>query len=194
VSREHPPPTSRPQRLRIGSLCTGYGGLDLAVQAVLGAQLAWYAETDRHACTVLARRFPGVDNLGDIRTVDWHTTVPVDIVTAGFPCQDISDAGRREGIRGAKSSLWTAVADAIRVLRPQLVFVENVAALLRRGLDIVHADLATLGYDTSWICLRASDIGAAHRRDRLFLLAARRDLLNQHRDHAGGDIADAVRP
>jgi len=74
------------------------------------------------------------------------------------------------------------------------VFVENVAALLRRGLDVVHADLAALGYDTSWICLRASDIGAAHRRDRLFLLAARRDLLSQHGDDAGGDIADAVRP
>ncbi len=199
MSREHPPPTSRPQRPRIGSLCTGYGGLDLAVQAVLGAQLAWYAETDRHACTVLAHRFPGVDNLGDIRTVDWNTTVPVDIVTAGFPCQDYPDAGKREGIRGAKSSLWTAVADAIRVLRPQLVFVENVAALLRRGLDVVQADLAALGYDTSWICLRASDIGAAHRRDRLFLLAARPDLLRRHGElshggDAGGDNADAVRP
>jgi len=129
-----------------------------------------------------------VDNLGDIRTVDWHTAAPVDIVTAGFPCQDISDAGKREGIRGAKSSLWGSVADAIRVLRPQLVFVENVAALLRRGLDVVAADLAALGYDTSWICLRASDIGAAHRRDRLFLLAARRDHLpSQHGDDAGGD-------
>ena len=88
MSREHPPPTSHPEALRIGSLCTGYGGLDLAVHAVLGGALAWYAETDRHACTVLAHRFPGVDNLGDIRTVDWNTTVPVDIVTAGFPCQD----------------------------------------------------------------------------------------------------------
>jgi DNA (cytosine-5)-methyltransferase 1 len=70
------------------------------------------------------------------------------------------------------------------------VFVENVAALRRRGLDVVHADLAALGYDTSWICLRASDIGAAHRRDRLFLLAARRD----HLTGGGGDVADAVRP
>ena len=91
MSREHPPPTSRPQRLRIGSLCTGYGGLDLAVQAVLGGQLAWYAEVDRHACTVLAHRFPGVVNHGDIRTVDWTRVAqvaPVDLVTAGFPCQD----------------------------------------------------------------------------------------------------------
>jgi len=191
----HPPPTTRPQGPRIGSLCTGYGGLDLAVGAVLGGQLAWYAETHRHACTVLAHRFGGIANLGDIRTVDWARVAPVDILTAGFPCQNISDAGRREGLHGAQSSLWTAVADAVRHLRPALVFVENVAALLRRGLDVVHADLATLGYDTSWICLRASDIGAAHRRDRLFLLAARRDLLDRHGvDEAGGDVADAVRP
>ncbi len=185
----HPPPRSRPQRLRIGSLCTGYGGLDLAVHAVLGGQLVWYAETDRHAQTVLAARFPGIPNLGDIRTVDWTGIPPVDIVTAGFPCQNISDAGKRDGITGAQSSLWTAVADAVRVLRPRLVFVENVAALLRRGLDVVHADLAALGYDTSWTCLRASDIGAAHRRDRLFLLATRQDLLDD-----GGDVADPVRP
>ena len=76
---------------RIGSVCTGYGGLDLAVHAVLGASLAWYAETDRHACAVLAHRFPGVDNLGDIRTVDWTTVTPVDVLTAGFPCQDYSE-------------------------------------------------------------------------------------------------------
>lgn len=195
MSLDNPPPQPphqhTPDRPRVGSLCTGYAGLDLAVNAVLGAHLAWYAEVDRHACTVLAHRFPGVDNLGDIRTVDWTQVASVDIVTAGFPCQDISDAGKREGIRGASSSLWRSVTDAVRHLRPRLVFVENVAALLRRGLDAVQADLAALGYDTSWICLRASDVGAAHRRDRLFLLAARRDLLNQH---GGGDVADAVRP
>ncbi len=180
-----------PDGPRIGSLFTGYGGLDLAVHAVLGGHLAWYAEVDRHAQTVLAHRFGGVVNLGDIRAVDWTQVAPVDVVTAGFPCQDISDAGKREGISGERSSLWRCVADAVRVLRPRLVFVENVAALLRRGLDAVQGDLAALGYDASWICLRASDVGAAHRRDRLFLLAARRDLLGEH---GGGDVADAVRP
>jgi DNA (cytosine-5)-methyltransferase 1 len=191
VSLAHQPPPPP----RVGSLCTGYGGLDLAVEAVLGGALAWYAETDRHAQTVLAHRFPGVANLGDIRTVDWTTVAPVDILTAGFPCQNISDAGKREGIHGDKSSLWRCVADAVRVLRPGYVFVENVAALLRRGLDVVQTDLATVGYDTSWIWLRASDIGAAHRRDRLFLLATRRELLDQPGgDDSGRDPADAVRP
>jgi DNA (cytosine-5)-methyltransferase 1 len=178
-----------PLPLRIGSLCSGYGGLDLAVELVLGGRLAWYAETDPHASTVLARHWTNVPNLGDLRAVDWTTVEPVDIITAGFPCQDISNAGKRAGISGVHSSLWTSVADAVRVLRPRLVVVENVAALLRRGLDVVHADLAALGYDTSWTCLRASDIGAAHRRDRLFLLAVPSDLVG-----GGGDVADTVRP
>ncbi|MEV4511519.1 DNA (cytosine-5-)-methyltransferase [Dactylosporangium sp. NPDC049525] len=174
---------------RIGSLCTGYGGLDLAVEWVLGGQLAWYAETDPHARTVCKHHWPDVANLGDIRTVDWSLVEPVEILTAGFPCQDISNAGKRAGITGEHSSVWTAVADAVRVLRPPLVFVENVAALLHRGFDVVHADLAEIGYDTRWACLRASDIGAAHRRDRLFLLAA-----DQQRLRSGADAADAVRP
>jgi DNA (cytosine-5)-methyltransferase 1 len=91
----HPPhhdgQDDTPDGLRIGSLCTGYGGLDLAVHAVLGGHLAWYAEVDRHAQTVLAHRFGGIDNLGDIRAVDRTTVAPVDIVTAGFPCQDYSE-------------------------------------------------------------------------------------------------------
>ncbi len=174
---------------RIGSLCTGYGGLDLAVELVLGGRLTWYAEVDQHARTVLEHRWPDVPNLGDIRAVDWTHVEPVDVLTAGFPCQDISNAGTRAGITGVHSSLWTSVADAVRVLRPRLVFVENVAALLRRGFDVVHRDLAALGYDTRWVCLRASDIGAAHRRDRLFLLAAPTE-----RRPGGADVADAVRP
>ncbi|MDZ5446546.1 DNA cytosine methyltransferase [Micromonospora sp. 4G57] len=173
---------------RIGSLCTGYGGLDMAVELVLGGHLTWYAEVDRHARAVLEHRWPGVPNLGDIRAVDWTRVEPVDVLTAGFPCQDISNAGKRAGIGGRHSSVWNAVADAVRHLRPPYVFVENVAALLRRGLDVVEADLAALGYDTSWTCLRASDIGAAHRRDRLFLLATTRG------GGEGADTADALRP
>lgn len=160
--------------LAAGSLCTGYGGLDLAVEAVTGGRLAWYADTDRAASRVLAARYPDLANLGDITTVDWSAVTPVDILTAGFPCQDISNAGRRAGITGARSSVWKAVAQAIRALQPHIAFVENVAALRGRGLDTVVGDLATIGYDSRWLCLRASDVGAAHRRDRLFLLARRR--------------------
>ncbi|MDT5024684.1 MAG: (cytosine-5)-methyltransferase 1 [Micromonosporaceae bacterium] len=170
---------------RIGSLCTGYGGLDLAVLAVLGGHLAWVADNDPAASGLLATRWPDVPNLGDITTVDWHSVAPVEVITAGFPCQDISHAGKRTGISGPRSSLWHTVADAIGVLRPRLVFVENVAALRNRGLDVVLADLAALRYDATWLCIRASDLGAAHRRDRFFLLAIPID---------GPHVADTVRP
>lgn len=165
-------PKDRP--LTLGSLCTGYGGLDLAIEHVTGARLAWYADTDPAASRVLAARYPGLANLGDISAVDWAEVPRVDIVAAGFPCQDISNAGRREGITGSRSGLWTSVADCVRALGPTLVVVENVAALRGRGLDVVVADLAKIGYDSRWVCLRASDVGAPHRRDRLFLLAHRR--------------------
>jgi DNA (cytosine-5)-methyltransferase 1 len=193
VSGHHPDPGARPGGRRVGSLCTGYGGLDLAVDLVLRGQLLWYAETDPHATAVLAAGWPGVPNLGDIRLVDWSRVDRVDVLTAGFPCQDISNAGKRAGITGPHSSLWSAVAHAVRALRPPLVFVENVAALTRRGLDVVHTDLAAIGYDTRWLCLRASDIGAAHRRDRLFLLAAPTGGWPGP-GWAGADVADALRP
>ena len=119
---------------RIGSLCTGYGGLDLAVELVLGGRLAWYAETDPHARTVLAPAGPAWPTSATSAPSTGTASNPSTSLTAGFPCQDISNAGKRAGITGAHSSLWHAVADAVRVLRPPLVFVENVAALRRRGL------------------------------------------------------------
>jgi DNA (cytosine-5)-methyltransferase 1 len=159
-------------RLRAGSLCTGYGGLDLAVLAVLDIALAWCADSDRHASAVLAARFPGVPNLGDLTRVDWAAVPPVYLVTAGFPCQDISTAGRGAGIgKGTRSGLWMHIAEGLRCLRPGYVLVENVAALRARGLGRVLADLAALGYDTQWASLRASDAGAAHRRNGIFVLA-----------------------
>ncbi|MCP2337478.1 DNA (cytosine-5-)-methyltransferase [Actinomadura rupiterrae] len=163
--------------LRVGSLCTGYGGLDLAVHAVVaGAELVWCADNDRHVGTLLATRWPDVPNLGDLIDVDWATVPSVDLVTAGFPCQDISFAGRGAGIRkDTRSGLWIIIADAVRLLRPRYVFLENVAALRSRGLDTVLGDLAALGYDTAWMCLRASDVGAPHQRDRIFILAAHPD-------------------
>ena len=157
--------------LRSGSLCTGYGGLDLAAAAVLGARLTWCAESDRHAAAVLAARYPHVPNLGDITALDWAAVPPVDLITAGWPCQDISYAGPGAGIKeGTRSGLWLTIAGGLRQLRPGYVFLENVAALRTRGLGRVLGDLAALGYDTQWLCLRAADAGSCHRRDRLFIL------------------------
>jgi DNA (cytosine-5)-methyltransferase 1 len=157
--------------LTAGSLCTGYGGLDIAAAAVLGTRLAWMAEADPHAAAVLARQWPDVPNLGDITTLDWAALPPVDLVTAGWPCQDISYSGTGAGItEGTRSGLWLHIISGLRTLRPAYVLLENVAALRTRGLGTVLAGLATLGYDAQWLCLRASDAGSCHRRDRLFIL------------------------
>lgn len=163
--------------LRHVSLCSGYGGLDLAVEAVLDVETVAFAEFEPKAATVFERHWPGVPNLGDITTVDWSQLGDVDVVSGGFPCQDISNAGKRAGIaEGTRSGLWFSIADAVGVLRPRLVLLENVAAIVGRGLDRVLADLADLGFDAEWACVRASDVGAPHRRERWFLVAADADI------------------
>lgn len=161
---------------RIVALCAGYGGLETAIRVGTGGQVAAFAENDPYAAAVFAARHPGVPNLGDITAVDWQMVRDLyrpDVVGAGFPCRNISNAGRRDGINGQWSRVWKNVAQAVGVLRPRLVFLENVAALRSRGLDTVAADLAAIGYDVRWTCLRAGDpeIGAPHERDRWFAVA-----------------------
>ena len=175
--------------LVMGSLCTGYGGLDLGVlSAVGGGRIAWVADPDPHVAQILAVRMPGITNLGDLRRIDWAGVEPVDVVVVGFPCQDISAAGRRAGIeKGTRSGLWSDIVAGIRVLRPALVVVENVAALRWKGggLHRVLGDLAEAGYDALWRSVRAADVGAAHRRERVFLLA-------WHRATSRADAADTT--
>ncbi|AXG81123.1 DNA cytosine methyltransferase [Streptomyces paludis] len=153
-------------------LCAGYGGLGMAAEALTGDKVAYVAESNEAASLVLAHRFPDAPNIGDITTYDWTRLVGlVDIVTAGFSCQDISNAGPRGGISGKRSRVWKDVAKAVGVLRPRLVFLENVAVIRSRGLDIVAQDLAAIGYDLWWTSFRASALGAAHHRDRWFGIA-----------------------
>ena len=156
--------------LRIGSVCTGYGGLDMAVQEVFGGELAWVADNDPGAARILAHHHPGVPNLGDITALGWHDVEPVDIYIGGYPCQPFSSAGKRKGTADARH-IWPHIARALRVLRPRYAVFENVAGHLSLGFDTVLADLAALGFDAQWCTLRASDLGAAHQRKRLFVLA-----------------------
>ncbi len=156
----------------IGSLCTGYGGLDTAVRAVLGGRVVWHAETDPDAVRVLEHHHPGTLNLGDITAVDWAAVERPDILTAGFPCQGWSDAGLRLGVADARD-LWPAVAAAVRALRPGLVVLENVRGFVRRGVGRTYDDLAGLGYDFRGVCVPASEAGAPHRRERWFAVAYR---------------------
>lgn len=166
--------TETTQAPRILSLCSGYGGLDLVTEKLTGGTTVAYAESDPYAFEVMARHWPGVPNIGDITAVDWSAVAEVfrpDVIAAGFPCTDISDAGPRTGISGERSGIWKNVAEAVGVIRPRLVFLENVAAIRSRGLDVVAQDLAVSGYDLRWTCLRASDVGACHPRNRWFGLA-----------------------
>ncbi|SUO93998.1 DNA cytosine methyltransferase [Streptomyces sp. S399] len=160
---------------RLLGLCAGYGGLETAAAELLGATTVAYAENDPFAARVFAAHHPGVPNLGDITTADWGqaAALGIDAVAAGFPCRNISNAGRKDGINGQWSRVWKNVAEAVRHLRPRLVLLENVAAIRSRGLDVVAQDLAAIGYDARWTCLRAGDpeIGAPHPRDRWFAVA-----------------------
>ena len=158
--------------MRVGSLFTGYGGLDMAV----GGDLAWYAEIEKAACQVLAVHHPGVRNLGDITAINWADVEPVDILTGGYPCQPFSHAGNRKG-KNDERHLWPNVLDAIRAIRPRYAILENVSGHLTLGFADVLADLAEIGWFAEWGTYRASDVGAPHRRERLFIIA--------HTDRAG---------
>ncbi|SEG98685.1 DNA-methyltransferase (dcm) [Saccharopolyspora kobensis] len=159
---------------RAGSLCTGYGGLDMAVERVFGAELTWYSDIDPGPIRLLEHHYPTIPNIGDLTTVDWQQlaeTMPVDILTAGYPCQPFSVAGKKQGANDDRH-IWPHIAEGIRVLRPRIVVLENVANHLRIGFPDVLGDLAALGYHASWGVVRASDAGAPHHRARLFVVAA----------------------
>jgi DNA (cytosine-5)-methyltransferase 1 len=185
-------------RVKIGSLFSGYGGLDMGVQSALGGEVAWFVEFDEAPSKILEYHWPDVPNYGDITQLDFSKVEPVDVITGGFPCQDLSLAGRRAGMRpGTRSGLWADYLRAIATLRPRLAVIENVRGLLSgcaesdsdlepcpgclgesdvhrpvlRALGRVLGDLADIGYDAEWIGVSASDAGATHGRFRVFVLA-----------------------
>ena len=160
--------------MRIGSLCSGYGGLDLAVESVFNATTAWFVEYDKSPSAILAHHWPDVPNHGDVKATDWTAVKPIDILTAGYPCQPFSSAGKRKGADDPRH-LWPGVARAVSVLRPRIVILENVRGHLSLGLPDVIADLAGLGYNARWGIVRAADAGAPHNRTRIFILATDAD-------------------
>ena len=191
--------------LTLGSLFTGYGGLDLGISSVLDVETRWVSDIEQrdkkgalvgNAPLILDYRFPGVPNLGDITRVDWSRVEPVDIICGGSPCQDVSAAGARAGMtEGTRSNLWVAMREAIAQLKPAIVIWENVYGALSARADSrvesepgllggvpggpalraagrVCGDLASLGFDSEWAVVRASDVGAPHQRARIFIVAA----------------------
>lgn len=151
-----------------GSLCSGIGGLDLLIPG----EPQWFSEIDDGPCAVLDARFSGVPNIGSLLDTDWSSVAPVDILTAGYPCQPFSLAGRRLGEDDPRH-LWPAVAKAVRHLGPGVVFLENVSGHRSKGFGVVIQELAEMGYGVRWTSVRSSDVGAPHRRERVFIAAHR---------------------
>jgi DNA (cytosine-5)-methyltransferase 1 len=186
--------------LTVGSLFAGIGGIELGLEWTGGFATAWQVERDPYARRVLEKHWPNALRHDDVCTVGAHNLTPVDVICGGFPCQDISNAGKRAGIEGERSGLWREYARIVRELRPRYVLVENVAALLGRGLGVVLGDLAACGYDAEWSVLSAQNVGAPHLRERLFVIAYANGAANgqQHvnasgrndRSRALPDVAD----
>ena len=202
--------------MRLGELCAGYGGLGMAVEEVFGATTAWFSEFDAAPSKILAHRWPDVPNYGDMTKIDWAEIEPVDIISGGTPCQDLSAAGRRAGMtEGTRSNLWVQMREAIATQRPHYVVWENVrgaysataasdleqcpgcmgdpgdGGVILRALGRVLGDLSDLGYDTQWRGLRAADVGACHGRFRVFVLATNTGRARtRFHDGAGGQVRE----
>lgn len=187
--------------LRIGSLFSGAGGLDMAVEHITNGTTVWQSENHPVAAAVLARHWPDTINHGDITDINWATVEPIDLLCGGFPCQDVSTAAsyRRAGMKtGNRSGLWAYMATAIDKLQPDTVIIENVRGLLSakahrhlephnptlgetgsdrpvvlRAAGAVLGDLADLGFNSWFATTTADNVGAPHRRERVFIVAQR---------------------
>lgn len=178
-------------RLTVGTICSGIGGAELALDTLGFTMCAWQAEIDPYASRVLSARWPDVRNIGDITTTDWTQVEPVDAIAAGYPCQGESVAGLQKGADDERW-LWPAVRAAIRTVNPRWVFIENVANHLRVSFPEVVEDLAGLGFDAEWGVYASSDIGACHRRRRLWVVAANRRRARLWPDTRRGDRSETA--
>lgn len=159
------------EKLRVGSLFSGIGGLELGLERA-GMQTVFQVEIDDYAQRVLAKHWPDVPRFRDVREVGANNLPECDVLCGGFPCQDISTAGTMAGIdQGVRSGLWREFARLIRELRPRYAVLENVSAILGGGLGRVLGDLAEIGYDAEWDCFQANAFGSPQYRDRWFCVA-----------------------
>lgn len=161
--------------LTFGSLFTGVGGFDLGFEHA-GIKCVWQCEIDKFANQVLNRRWKEVKKFQDVRNVGKNSAEQVDIIIGGFPCQDVSVAGRRAGFAGERSGLWFEFARVISELKPRWAVIENVPGLLssNRGRDFeaVLGTLVEFGYGVSWRIFDAQYFGVSQRRRRVFIVGS----------------------
>jgi len=160
--------------IRVLDLFSGIGGFSLGLERA-GMQTVAFCEIEPFPRAVLRKHWPDVPCYDDIRTLTAQRLaedgITADVICGGFPCQDISVAGKGAGLAGERSGLWREYARLIGEIRPSYVIVENVAALLGRGLSTVLGDLSEIGYDAEWQVISAADVGAPHRRERVWIVA-----------------------
>ena len=156
--------------LRVLDLFSGIGGFSLGLERA-GMQTVAFCEIDKTAQQVLRKHWSDVPIFDDVKTLKGEQLGTIDVICGGFPCQDLSFAGKGAGLTGARSGLWWEFHRLIKEIKPSWVIIENVAALRSRGLDKVLGSLAEIGYDAEWHCVPASAVGAPHQRDRVWIIA-----------------------
>jgi len=182
--------------MHIGSLFSGIGGLELGLEWAGLGPVRWQVEQSDYCRAVLERHWPEASRYDDVRAVG-ADLAPVDLICGGFPCQDVSSAGARKGLAGDRSGLWGEFARVVGVLRPRWVVVENVASGATLWLDAVVRELGELGYAALPVPLSAADVGAPHRRARIFVIASDADSERREpgargtrAERPGGAVAD----
>jgi len=180
--------------VRVGSLCSGFGGLDMAACAHFDGALAWYSEIEPAGVQVLSHHHPEARDIGDLTELDWEQLEKVDVVTAGFPCQPVSYAGQQQGTEDERW-LFDDIAKGLGILRPRYILLENVPGLLTSNngdamASVLHGLSLLGGYEYRWGVVRASDAGAPHKRARWFCLATDTTNLGHERDGAARGRGD----
>ena len=156
--------------LTVGSLFSGIGGIDLGLERTGHFRTIWFSEIDPYANRVLAKHWPNVPNLGNVKEIDFGRIERPDVLVGGYPCQPFSTAGKRQGEQDPRH-LWPECLRALRILRPRYALFENVRGHVSLGFPRVLADLASIGFNAEWQVIPAAAVGAPHKRDRLFIVA-----------------------